>query len=268
MRISLYCNHMYKNMEITKKELYGILSIIVVVILVVAGFGAYNSATQNNQQIVLSKYMKISNNDLLNGTQDHIYFISWVGCPIGADNSWVLYKFLNSTRDVANDVQLHKSKANTPGLLFLNGTHKLGENISFQYAGVPFTFTSLYLYNQTMTGNVYNNPLSASSRVSYGLSVLKGNLPGSVYQVANEWETQVKIQNETGSWSAKTGHLVTMLILTGPDGTFVHFWWMYPTFSKAVSPQTVFANLSSYAQISNAEQVFLNAVGGSNVACA
>ena len=78
----------------------------------------------------------------------------------------------------------------------------------------------------------------------------------------------MNIQNQTGSWSAETGHLVTMLIVTGPDGTFVHFWFMYPSFSNSVSPQTVFRNLSTYTQISNAESEFLNALGGSNVACA
>ena len=169
---------------------------------------------------------------------------------------------------MAPDVVLHKSISGTPALLFLNGTHKLGENISFNYAGVPFGFTSLYMYNETMTGGVYNNAISSSSRVSYALSVLKGNLPESVYQVADKYETQVRIQNQTGSWSSSTGHLVTILIVTGPDGTFVHFWFMYPSFSSKVSPQTVFKNLSTYPQISNAEGQFLNALGGSNVACA
>ncbi|EQB68312.1 MAG: hypothetical protein AMDU5_GPLC00014G0119 [Thermoplasmatales archaeon Gpl] len=257
-------------MHFTKKEIYGVISIVVVIIVVVSGIAIYSNLTKNTAPVPLSKYVKISNNDLLSNGQNHIYFISWYGCPIGADNSWVLYSFLNSTRDVAPDVVLHKSIAGTPALLFLNGTHKLGENISFNYAGVPFEFTSLYMYNETLTGGVYNNPISNtnSSRIGYALSVLKGNLPESVYQVADKYETQVRIQNQTGSWSASTGHLVTMLIVTGPDGTFVHFWFMYPSFSSNVSPQTVFKNLSTYPQISNAEEQFLNALGGSNVACA
>ena len=255
-------------MHFTKKEIYEVISIVVVIIVVVSGIAIYSNLSKNTATVPLSKYVKISNNDLLSNGQDHIYFISWYGCPIGADNSWVLYSFLNSTRDVAPDVVLHKSISGTPALLFLNGTHKLGENISFNYAGVPFGFTSLYMYNETMTGGVYNNAISSSSRVSYALSVLKGNLPESVYQVADKYETQVRIQNQTGSWSSSTGHLVTILIVTGPDGTFVHFWFMYPSFSSKVSPQTVFKNLSTYPQISNAEGQFLNALGGSNVACA
>ena len=255
-------------MHFTKKEIYAIISVVVVIIVVASGIAIYSNISKNSAPVPLSKYVKISNNDLLSGGQDHIYFISWYGCPIGADNSWVLYSFLNSTRDVAPDVDLHQSIAGTPGLLFLNGTSKQGENISFNYAGVPFTFTSLYLYNETLTGGVYNNPISDSSRVSYALSVIRGNLPSSVYQVADKYETQMNIQNQTGSWSAETGHLVTMLIVTGPDGTFVHFWFMYPSFSNSVSPQTVFRNLSTYTQISNAEGEFLNALGGSNVACA
>ena len=260
-------------MTFTKKELYAIVSIVVVIVVILSAFVVVPNLEKPKQEIILSKYIKVSNGDLLSNGQDHIYFISWYGCPIGADNSWVLYSLLNSTKNVSSDVELHKSIAGTPGLLFLNGTSNYGENISFQYAGVPFTFTSLYLYNQTMTGTVYNHTMNSSNRVNYGLSLLKGNLPATVYQIAKTWETQVGVENKTiknrtGTWSAMTGHLVTMLIVTGPDGTFVHFWFMYPSLSKNVSSLTVYTHLNNYPEIQSAENTLLYNIGGSNIACA
>ena len=253
-------------LQFNRKWLYGIISVSVVVIVIVAGLIIYPNLSKGNNEVVLSKYIKISNNDLLSEDQSHIYFISWYGCPIGADNSWVLYEFMNSSKNIVNDVELHTSMKGSPGLLFLNGSGKQGENISFSYAGREFTFTSLYMYNQTMTGSVYNQPISSSSRVSFALSVLKDDLPYSVYEAAKEWQTEVPIVNNVtdsiATWCTYQGlpMLVTMLIITGPAGTIIHFWYMYKPFPNTVSPKTVFKNLTSYSQITSAEQQFTNAI--------
>jgi hypothetical protein len=253
-------------MQFNNKGLYGIIAVIVVVIVIAAGLVIYPDLSKGNNDVVLSKYIKISDNDLLSNGQSHIYFISWYGCPIGADNSWVLYKFINSCKKIVNNVELHTSKKGTPGLLFLNGSSRLGENISFNYAEKAFTFTSLYMYNQTMTGSVYNDPIPSSSRVSIALSVLKNNLPNSVYEAAKKWQTEVPIVNNVtdsiATWCTYQGlpMLVTMLIITGPAATVIHFWYMYQPFPSAVSPQTVFDNLSSYGQIVNAEQQLTDAI--------
>ena len=73
---------------------------------------------------------------------------------------------------------------------------------------------------------VEKDVISSDTIHSSGSMHIGGNVKGN------------KIES-SGSWSASTGHLVTMLIVTGPDGTFVHFWFMYPSFSSNVSPQTV-----------------------------
>ena len=255
-----------KAMQISKKLLYGIISIVVVVIVLAAGLIIYPHLSNGNNRVVLSKYIKISDSDVLSDGQSHIYFISWYGCPIGADNSWVLYKFINSSKNIVSDVELHTSMEGTPGLLFLNGSGRQGENISFRYAGRAFTFTSLYMYNQTMTGSVYNQPISSSSRVSFAFSVLQDNLPNSVYEAAKKWQTQVPIVNNTtesiAAWCTYHGlpMLVTMLIITGPDGTVIHFWYMYKPFPGTVTSKTVLENLSSYYQIDSAEQQLTDAI--------
>ena len=173
---------------------------------------------------------------------------------------------MNSSKSIVNDVELHTSMKGSPGLLFLNGSSRLGENISFSYAGREFAFTSLYMYNQTMTGSVYNDPISSSSRVTFALSVIKNNLLNSVYEAAKKWQTEVPIVNNTtdsiAAWCTYQGlpMLVTTLIITGPAGTVIHFWYMYQPFPNTVSPQTVFDNLSSYSQITSAEQQLTNAI--------
>ena len=62
-------------MHFTKKEIYGVISIVVVIIVVVSGIAIYSNLTKNTAPVPLSKYVKISNNDLLSNGQDHIYFL-------------------------------------------------------------------------------------------------------------------------------------------------------------------------------------------------
>ena len=271
-----------------KNILYSIVTIIVVVAVILSFAYVIPTLEKPKKVLELSTYEKVSSSDLLSNGANHIYFISWYGCPIGADNSWVLYSLLNSTTNgnVSKDVVLHRSIANTPGLLFLKGIPSdfplngnpygnFMENISFSCAGVPFTFTSLYVYNQTLTGTPYNQSMGTpassgynASRINVGLSIIRGNLPAPVYNVAKEYETVVPLENHTQSIGDLSGHLVTMIILTGPDGTYVHFWFMYPSLTSSVSPEHVFQTYRTYTPIVNAEAQLLKALGGANVACA
>lgn len=260
-------------MDPKRKYLYTIISIVIVVVVIVSAFEIVPALEKPKQTLPLAQYVKVSGNDLLNDSQNAIYFISWYGCSVGADNSWVLYNLINGTRNISSDVVLHKSIRGTPGLLFLNNTSgswlgEKGEVIPFSYGGVPFNFTSLYIYNQTKTGSITNQPVANNDRVSYGLSFIQNNLPSSVYQVAKKWETQVNEQNQSEPISSLAGHLVTMLILTGPDGTYVHFLFMYPPLSSSVQPLTVYTHLSAYTSIQDATIQLIAALGGVNSKCA
>ncbi len=259
-----------------RKLVYGSAAVIIVIVLIVSIVFVVPMFEKPKKELVLATYEKASSTDLLNNSQNHVYFISWIGCPVGADNSWVLYSLLNQTTNgnASKDVILHESIAHTPGLLFLKGSSydNLMENISFKCAGVPFLFTSIYMYNQTLKGTVYNQSIGSNSsdKINAGLAVLKSNLPASVYNLAKEYQTVIPEKNQTKSIAELSGHLVTMVILTGPDGTYVHFWFMYPSFGSTVSPLTVFQQYRTYdgGIIINAESPLLKALGGANVACA
>ncbi len=262
-----------------KNIIYAAVAIIIVVAVILSFVYLIPAVEKPKKVLELSTYEKVSESDLLSNGTNHIYFISWYGCPIGADNSWVLYSLLNSTTqgNASKDVILHDSIAKTPGLLFLKGKpyNNIMENVSFSCAGVPFTFTSLYVYNQTLTGSPYNqslgNPETSgynASRINAGLTIIMNNLPASVYEVAKEYQTMLPEANHTQSIADLSGHLVTMIILTGPDGTYVHFWFMYPSFASDISPEHVFQKYRTYTSIQNAESDLLKALGGANVACA
>ncbi len=270
--MNIYTDSDHSIMAAGRKYLYTIIAVVIVVVVIVSAF-EIPALEKPKQTLPLSEYYKVSSSDLLNNSQNAIYFISWYGCPIGADNSWVLYSLINGTRNISSDVVLHKSIADTPGLLFLNNSSgsamgEMGETIPFSYGGVPFNFTSLYVYNQTLTGSITNQPIANNDRISFGLNFLQSNLPNSVYQVAKKWETQVNEVNQSQPIAQLSGHLVTMLILTGPDGTYVHFWFMYPSLSSSVLPSTVYSHLSSYTSIQDATIQLITALGGVNSKCA
>lgn len=268
-----------------KNILYAAVTIVIVIAVIMSFVYVVPALEKPKKVLNLNTYEKVSSSDLLPNGANHIYFISWYGCPVGADNSWVLYSLLNASTNGAasKDVILHTSISGTPGLLFLKGKpyDNLMENISFKVNNQPFTFTSLYMYNQTLMGTVYNQsigtpgpgysynctPQANASRITAGLNVIKANLPSSVYNIAKEYETEVPVANHTKAIAINGGNIVTMLIITGPDGTYVHFWFMYPSFTKNVTPQHVFHNYRSYTQITDAYNRLYDALGGANEAC-
>ena len=52
-------------MQFNRKWKYGIISIVVVVIVITAGLTIYQNQSKGSNEVVLSKYIKISNSDLL-----------------------------------------------------------------------------------------------------------------------------------------------------------------------------------------------------------
>lgn len=162
-------------------------------------------------------------------------------------------------------------------IIFLKGKpyNNIGENFTFSYAGVPFNFTSIYLYNQTLTG-MYNNEsfgnVSSSNynitRINDGLLILQKVLPLSVYNVAKQYETEIPLENHTESIADLAGHLVTMLIITEPDGTFVHFFFMFPSFSNGVMANAVLSNYMKNPEIQRADQELILILGYADTSCA
>ena len=237
-----------------------IAAIIIVVIVVLAITNPFFFAPSS---ISPDKYYKISDHDLLSNGSTGIYFISWLGCPIGATDSWALYYAMNSTTDIYSHVEYHQAynqdiysnaagTVGQPGLLF-KGT------FSFQYNGKTVTFYPLYMYNQTMTGTVNNGKINGSL-ASYGLSLINSTYPSSVAKMFNKYAPDITYDN----------HLETTFIITGPHGAYIFNSFMYDggalgsgTYSETAqnsyspyTPQHVMSGLSTDSTIISAAHSF------------
>ncbi|MCL4334765.1 MAG: DUF929 domain-containing protein [Candidatus Thermoplasmatota archaeon] len=272
-----------------KRILIAAVAVIVVVVVVLSVLYIVPALKSKNSDVVMGQYMKISNSDLLSNNTSAIYFISWYGCPYGADNSWVLYDLINSTKNISGDVVLHTSAPfdfynNTPALLFLgsSGMGSYGMNTTFSLGGVSFNFESFYMYNQTLTGTVKNTPINSTDLTSVGLSELKATLPLAIYNTAMKYQTQVKLQNYSKPIADVEGHLVTMEIITGPNGAFVHFGFMFQpdgvirtgpfdtsqgNYGDPMSSSYVFSHYKNMTGINSGKESLIDILTTVNAAC-
>ncbi len=246
----------------SRQFIFGVIAaVIIVVIVVVAITNPFFAAPAS---ISPDKYYKIADHDLVSNGTTGIYFISWLGCPIGATDSWALYYAMNSTTDIYSHVEYHQAynqdiyanaagTAGQPGLLF-KGT------FNFQYNGKTVTFYPLYMYNQTMTGTVNNGKISESLS-SYGLTLINSTFPPAVAKMFTKYASDITYDH----------HLETTFIITGPHGAYILNSFMYDggilgtgtwTNSPATntyspfSPQSVMAGLSSDSTIISAAHSF------------
>lgn len=266
-----------------------VIAVIIVVVVIMSLLYIVPALKSKSPDVVMGQYMKISNSDLLSNNSSAIYFISWYGCPYGADNSWAYYDLINSTQNISGDVALHESGSfdfynNTPALLFLgsSGMGSYGMNTTFSFGGVSFKFESFYMYNQTLTGTVKNAPINSSDLTSVGLSELKATLPLAIYNTAMKYQTQVNLQNYSKPIADVEGHLVTMEIITGPNGAFVHFGFMFQpdgvirtgpfntsqgNYGNPMSPSYVFSHYKNMTGINNAKESLIDILTTINAAC-
>lgn len=168
------------------------------------------------------KFVQVSNKDM--SSEITIYYVSWYGCPIGATDSWAFYLALEHFGNASLTYPIpHYSLStdaypNTPGLIF---THSATfSNISF----VP-----IYVYNQTMTGTVSNQPY-LGTLLAYGLSVVKNSTPSSVYSLEYDMMNTVPTQGFNGQPSGLAdGHISTNVIITGPKGAWALIGPLFPS---------------------------------------
>ena len=163
---------------------------------------------------------KISNSNF--GSNVHIYYFSWYGCPFGAADSWPFYialnQYLNTNLSAHGWVALHESLSgdvygNTPGLIF---------NQSFSYKNV--VFTPVYVYNQTMTGYASNNtPIKNTSLVSVGLNEINKSVPASVSSLEYKYLYVLPVTGyQVSSFlHFNLTHVNTNIIITGPNGAWL-----------------------------------------------
>ncbi|EQD45754.1 protein containing DUF929, partial [mine drainage metagenome] len=209
---------------------------VVVVIVVIAVF-AFNlvhlpsfksSSYQLPSSIPFSSfgtYYAVNSSDYAPSSSVNIYFVTWVGCPYGAGDSWELYNYLNGFGSISSSVIDHYSDpsegklASIPGLLF-NDNHISVTGVN----GISINLDTYYLYNEEMTQS-FNSPvvnITSLNAITVALSELQAdNLPAPIYNIVKDFTTVV---NATGYSKASAllgnpAHINTIIVFTGPKGT-------------------------------------------------
>jgi hypothetical protein len=183
------------------------------------------------------------------GTHINIYYISWYGCPFGAADSWAFHLYLKNIGYKQHYSNAKDIYPNTPGLLFTDG-----------FSNNTLTFTPIYLYNQTMTGNTLNQTITGSL-LTYGLNTLSQKLPQSIYTLEKEVMTIIPTSPFNQPSGIKMQHINTNIIITGPNGAWVLNGAFYnPDLLKGLSTNTVLNG--NYSFINNGELEISNIIKG------
>ncbi|MHB8361330.1 MAG: DUF929 family protein [Thermoplasmataceae archaeon] len=209
----------------SNKKLFTVIgSIAIAAILIAVAFelNVFKDNSTNNVSIPNpfpwgTNFAKVSNQNF--GNNIHFYWVSWYGCPVGAANSWGLYSsLLNYIPAIKNDFTFHTSDPydsapTEPGLIF-NGNISSGK----------YYFNAYYMYNQYHNATGGGVPISPTSLVTQGLREVNATMPSFVSSII------YTIQTQTPSQTSSTGapispinsqfHLVTALIITGPNGAY------------------------------------------------
>ncbi len=175
-------------------------------------------------QVPYGQFVEITSTSYAPSNTYDIYFISWIGCPFGAGESWSLYgSFLSYYPQIVHHVRPNYSDpnegsdANIPGLLF-------NDSFSFTAKGNTYNFNPLYVYNETLFGSwPGNNPISSSDLVSFGLNAVNNSgIPSVIASLETKYTTQVGTdQGKPSAFLGNPAHVNTVLFITGPQGTWM-----------------------------------------------
>ena len=151
----------------------------------------------------------------LKSTSVNIYYVSWLGCPIGAVDSWAFYLSLSTKLNISHEISFHSSDTNdvfpnTPGLIFGNVT---GNGISLH---------STYVYGNATNLTVYGDQYQGTA-IEYANRVLQNELPTPIYNLEINLTEKVPVQGRgvPSAYLSAYPHLNTNVILTTKNGTFM-----------------------------------------------
>lgn len=200
------------------------------------------------------RFVQVSDQNYGNTTS--VYFISWYGCPIGAVDSWAIYSALSHfvnmsiTSPTPHYSLVSDAYPATPGLLF----HHPASNMTI-------LFDPLYVYNQTLTGTIGDQPFTGSPLL-FGLTELSAVLPSYVYSIEKDAMTSVPSSIFSGSASgAHLGHVNTNVIITGRNGAWLLNGPLFsPSMLSGMNAQTLLGTYSSNYYIDLAATQVSNAM--------
>jgi Domain of unknown function (DUF929). len=198
------------------------------------------NTTQNGGSFPFLQFVKVSNQDYASSPDTvEVYFVSWEGCTYGAAQSWPIYLALshygkvNATPNWSDPEPLLTPNGSVsapmqvPGLLFQsfepNGSVRFH---SFYMIGRIFYNGTFSLTNGTVI------PYSGDSIVTLEQEELQKDVPGWVYDLIVKYELETPVgQYPDLAEAGNPPHLATVLLITGPNGT-----WMIIGYDKNVNP--------------------------------
>jgi Domain of unknown function (DUF929). len=198
------------------------------------------NTTQNGGSFPFLQFVKVSNQDYASSPDTvEVYFVSWEGCTYGAAQSWPIYLALshygkvNATPNWSDPEPLLTPNGSVsapmqvPGLLFQsfepNGSVRFH---SFYMIGRIFYNGTFSLTNGTVI------PYSGDSIVTLEQEELQKDVPGWVYDLIVKYELETPVgQYPDLADAGNPPHLATVLLITGPNGT-----WMIIGYDQNVNP--------------------------------
>lgn len=144
---------------------FGVLAAVIVAFVVLG------SVPHAPLQAVTGQFFKVGKG---HSSKVEVYFVSWIGCPIGASLSWPLDEALGGHLFVSlhysdpSDIQI-------PGLIFLSGNNS---NV---------TFYPIYVYNEYLNASPSGQPVTGN-RIDFGLNVLRQQVPPWVYDLVVKYD--------------------------------------------------------------------------------
>ncbi|AEE93875.1 conserved Sulfolobales protein (DUF929) [Acidianus hospitalis W1] len=169
------------------------------------------------------EWVKVTNQDFAPVNKTEVFLDGWIGCHVAAMDSWLIFYVLshygfNFTYEFHTS-DPYRTPPNVPGLIFEG--YKAPKNS-------PIIFDWIYMYNQYLneallpTPQPMNYSISNTIAIYYGLMELKEFAPQWVYNIAVTYNVPI-----VGQYKSPP-HVVTMLIVTGPNGTWLLLGPSYP----------------------------------------
>jgi len=215
---------------------------VIVALVVVLAFvkpPATNTA-QNGGSFPFLQFVKVSNQDYASSPNTvEVYLVSWEGCPNGATQSWPLYLALshygkvNATPIWSDPEPLPTPNGSVsapmqvPGLLFQSFVPNGSVRFHFLYLiGRIFYNGSFSLPNGTVI------PFSGDSILTFEQQELQKDVPSWVYDLIAKYELETPVgQYPNLADAGNPPHIATVLLITGPNGT-----WMIIGYDRNVNP--------------------------------
>ena len=230
-----------------------VLVVVLVVILMLPSIKSVVNPSSSSSGFPLFQMLKVSNTDYASGNSVEVYFISWLGCPYGASDSWALYEALSHYGQI-NATPIYSDSEGIPE--YVNSF----QTITSEVPGLQFTspfkpnstvqFHFIYLIGRIFTNNnsfsLLNGTIltySGDSIVNFELNELKQEAPSWVYNLITQYQIN---ENPPGStepiaYEGNPPHIASTIIITGPKGTYMMIGYDQSANYNEMTPPAVLA---------------------------